>query len=463
MNDINPNDISMERAVLKSIIQNNDIFSDVYEVIKPSDFYLPWHGEIFAAMLECMNQNFPIDAAFIKKILGDKYNEQILADVLNTNDIIDVRPYVNELKDKSIKRSLLKFSQTIPAKINSSISSFDLLDLLNKEIFAFINEKKDGCVKESAEIINELTQYLRAQKDKDDRDIIGIDTGFRELNEKTKGFKKGELIIVAGRPGMGKTTLCLNLMLNVAYQGGGVVMFSLEMDALQVMLRMVSSKTSINLQDLMSAKLSDDQWSQVSDICNEIAQKKIFIHDGGYVNIHQIRAQLRKLKAAHGEISLCVIDYIGLMMNASAFSERHLQVAEISRGLKLLARELDIPIIALSQLNRSLESRTDKTPMLSDLRESGAIEQDADLILFVYREEMYLEQEENEREKKAKKEGRAYKRSYMPSKVEETAEIIVGKNRSGPTGRIEIAFHKGCARFVEKSKSSVAQISTFEQ
>lgn len=460
MSEIGLNDISMERAVLKSIIYNNDMFSDVYDILKPNDFYLKGHGDIFKAMNECMNENLPIDSSFLQKKLANNYNEQILAEILATNGIIDIKPYANELKDKAIKRSLLKLAQNLPARINSDISSFDLLDLVGKELFEFTSEKKDDRIKESAEIVAELTQYLREQKDKDDRDIIGINTGFKELNEMTKGFKKGELIIIAGRPGMGKTTLCLNLMLNVANDGGGVVMFSLEMDALQVMLRMISSKTSINLQDLMSAKLKDEDWSRVSDACDELAKKKIFIHDSGYVNIHQIRSQLRKLKAAHGEISLCVIDYIGLMMNSSAFNERHLQVAEISRGLKLLSRELEIPIIALSQLNRSLESRGDKTPMLSDLRESGAIEQDADLILFVYRGEIYLEQEENEREKKAKQEGREYKRSYIPNKLEETAEIIIGKNRSGPTGRIEVAFHKECARFTEKINAP--QISTFE-
>lgn len=456
-------DISMERAILKSIIYNNDMFSEVYDIIKPGDFYLKSHSDVFKSMIICMNENLPIDTSFLKKKLGNDYDEQTLVEILATNSIIDIKPYAKELKDKSIKRSLVKLAHKIPQKVSEDINSLDMVDNISKDLYELVDENKDARIKESPEIVSEVASYLREQKDKDDRDIVGIDTGFRELNEMTKGFKKGELIIIAGRPGMGKTTLVLNLMLNVAYNGGGVVMFSLEMDAMQVMLRMMSSKTSIPLQDLLSAKLNDDQWSRISDVSQALSEKKIFIHDGGYVNIHQVRSQLRKLKAAHGEISLCVIDYIGLMTSSSSFNERHLQVAEISRGLKLLARELDMPIIALSQLNRSLEARNDKTPMLSDLRESGAIEQDADLILFVYREEIYLEKEEKEREKKAKLEGKEYQRNFIPNKLEEDAEIIVGKNRNGPTGRVNVIFHKEYSRFVDKNYGGPSEISTFEE
>lgn len=201
----------------------------------------------------------------------------------------------------------------------------------------------------------------------------------------------------------------------------------------------------------MTAKMDDEEWSRLSDACEDMANRKLFVYDSGYVNIHQIRTQMRKLKSAHPEITLCVIDYIGLMMATSNFSDRHLQIAEISRGLKLLARELDMPIIALSQLNRSLESRANKRPMLSDLRESGAIEQDADMILFVYRDEVYREQEEKEAEKKAHAEGKEYVRKFVPNKIEEDAEIIVGKNRNGPVGTVEVIFQKEFTRFVDKS------------
>ena len=196
--------------------------------------------------------------------------------------------------------------------------------------------------------------------------------------------------------------------------------------------------------------LNDDEWERLGDACNDYSQKKLYIYDSGYATIADVRAILRRLKSQDESIGLCVIDYIGLMMSNSNFNDRHLQVSEISRGLKLLARELDMPIIALSQLNRGLEQRANKRPLMSDLRESGAIEQDADAILFVYRDEVYREQEEKERENKAKAEGKAYQRLFIPNPMQENAEIIVGKNRNGPVGTIEVVFLKEKSCFVDK-------------
>lgn len=254
---------------------------------------------------------------------------------------------------------------------------------------------------------------------------------------------------------MGKTTLCLNFIDNVLRQNKGVVMFSLEMPGIQIMQRLLASKTSIPLQKIITADLNDDEWDRVSDACNYYAKTQFFLYDSGYASITDIRAILRRLKAQEDDISLCVVDYIGLMMSHSNFSDRHLQVSEISRGLKLLARELDMPIIALSQLNRSLENRSNKRPMLSDLRESGAIEQDADTILFVYRDEVYREQEEKERENKAKAEGKEYHPNFMPNPRQENAEIIIGKNRNGPVGTTEVEFQKENSRFVDKPSGMI--------
>ena len=219
------------------------------------------------------------------------------------------------------------------------------------------------------------------------------------------------------------------------------------------MYRILSALSSIPLSDIMSAKLSDDDWTRFNDACDAVLNMPLFVYDSGYVNIHQVRTQLRKLKSADANIELCVIDYIGLMTSTSNYSERHLQIAEISRGLKLLARELNIPIIALSQLNRSLEARSNKRPMLSDLRESGAIEQDADIILFVYRDEVYKEQMERERISRLEAEGKdAGEPVFRRNDYQEKAEIIVGKNRSGEAGRtIEVGFQGRFTRFVDTS------------
>jgi replicative DNA helicase len=272
----------------------------------------------------------------------------------------------------------------------------------------------------------------------------------------TAGFGDGDLVIIAARPAMGKTSFCLNIAQKSLDDGKGVAIFSLEMPAEQLMLRMLSSKTSIPLQKLKIGDLSDSELTRLSEASDLLSSQLLFVDDNGMVNIHQVRAKLRKLKSQHPQISLAIIDYLQLMGSATS-KERHLEVSEISRGLKLLARELQMPIIALSQLNRSLESRNDKRPMLSDLRESGAIEQDADLILFVYRDDVYRIREEKEKEKKAKAEGKEYKSTFF-EKPEEEAEVIVGKNRNGPIGVANLIFQKSCTRFVDKGAVPVEVI-----
>lgn len=444
-------DLDMERAILASIIYSADNLSEIFDILSPFDFYLRAHGDVYDAMVKCLNENLPVETGFLKTKLGSKFDENVMSEIIGTNSILDVKKYAAEIKEKSIKRSLVKIAHQIPSKVSEDKPSRDMVDELSQSFYSLVDGQSAGVVKDAPVIIADVIAHLEKQKLLEDKDIVGIDTGFRQLNEMTKGFKHGDLIIIAARPGMGKTTICLNLMNHVLMRGGGVVFFSLEMPAEQIMLRMLSAKTSIPLQNIMTAKMDDEEWSRLSDACDDMASRKLFVYDSGYVNIHQIRTQMRKLKSSHPEITLCVIDYIGLMMATSNFSDRHLQIAEISRGLKLLARELDMPIIALSQLNRSLESRANKRPMLSDLRESGAIEQDADMILFVYRDEVYREQEEKEAEKKAHAEGKEYVRKFVPNKIEEDAEIIVGKNRNGPVGTVEVIFQKEFTRFVDKS------------
>jgi replicative DNA helicase len=247
------------------------------------------------------------------------------------------------------------------------------------------------------------------------------------------------------------TALVLNMALKAIERNEGVAFFSLEMPAEQLMLRLLSAKTSIPLQALRVGDLRDEQWSQLSAATSELAEKKLFVDDGGYATIHHVRSKLRKLKAQHPEISVAIIDYLQLM-SGDGKEGRQQEVSEISRGLKQLARELQIPIIALSQLNRGVESRDNKRPMLSDLRESGAIEQDADIILFVYRDDVYREAMEKEKEMKAKAEGKEYSSEFR-KKSEEDAEIIIGKQRNGPTGTVDLVFQKNYTRFVDKAIS----------
>ena len=454
-------DLDMERAILSSILQNNDTLGEIFDTIKAKDFYLKGHSQIYEAMVECLNSDDPVAVPFLKNKLGDKYDEALMIDIIGTNSLIDIRRYASELKEKSIKRSLVKIAHDIPSKVNEDKASRDMVDELSQEFYSLIEGEGTGTIKEGKDIILKVVEHIKTQIELGEQDIVGLDTGFKKLNEMIKGFKNGDLIIVAARPGMGKTTLCLNFMSQVLKSGTGVVFFSLEMPAEQIMMRILSSKTSIPLQDIMTGKIDDEAMARLSDACGEFSEYKLFVHDSGYVNIHQVRTQMRKLKAMHPEISLCVIDYIGLMMSTNNFADRHIQIAEISRGLKLLARELDMPIIALSQLNRSLESRANKRPMLSDLRESGAIEQDADIILFVYRDEFYLEQEEKEKEKRASAEGKEYKSTHVFNKLQEKAEIIVGKNRNGETGSVDVLFQKQHSRFEDITSAPVSDV-TFE-
>lgn len=463
INEVGQNlyDLDMERSILSAILFSEDNIGEIYDLITPSDFYLKGHGDVYSAMVECLNHDEPIDLAFIKKRLANNFDDKIFTEIVTTNSILDIKKYALELKEKSIKRSLVKVAHKIPNKVNEDKASRDIVDEISGEIYSLVDNSNGGVIKESKEIIEGVIKEIEKQKTLIDKDVVGVDTGFKRLNEMTKGFKDGDLVIIAARPGMGKTAFVLNLVQKVLNQDLGVVFFSLEMPATQLMLRLLSAKTSIPLQNLMTADMDNDELSRLSDACDEISRKKLFVYDSGNATIHQVRTQMRKLKASNPEIKLCVIDYIGLMTNSSAYSDRHLQIAEISRGLKLLARELSLPVIALSQLNRSLEARANKRPMLSDLRESGAIEQDADTILFVYRNEVYLEQEEKEREQKAKLEGKTYEKKFVPNKIEENAEIIVGKNRNGPTGTAEMIFQKEFTRFVDKSYSSPVESSEF--
>ena len=441
-------DLDLERAILSSCILSEEAYESIAGDISPNDFSLKIHQDIFKAIMSCSNQGIPISLSFLRK--HEKIDEQIIAEIIATPSMIDLPAYVNELREKSVKRQLLNFAYLLPSRINENRAVSEIADEIGKEIFNITNHIHSRDIKDIKIIISELLDEFKKQKTLENKNIIGLDTGFESLNKMTKGFKEGELIIIAARPGMGKTTLCLNFIDRVIRQNKGVVLFSLEMPATQIMQRMLSSKTSIPLQKILVADLNDDEWERLGDACKDYDEKKLYIYDSGYATITDVRAILRRLKSQDDSIGLCVIDYIGLMMSNSNFNDRHLQVSEISRGLKLLARELDMPIIALSQLNRSLEQRANKRPLMSDLRESGAIEQDADAILFVYRDEVYREQEERERENKAKAENKPYQRIFTPNPNQENAEIIVGKNRNGPVGTVEVVFFKEKSCFADK-------------
>lgn len=445
--------VEVERVVLSSIIFYPDGFEDIASLLKPEDFAYPPHREIFRAIDELFKEQYPLDEEFIRTKLrggGDDFDSDI-TDIISTNPIADVPSYARLVKNRSIKKELNKIANNIREYTgNSDLAIEDLIDTIQAELYKVTLQTNESEIKEIKTILSDTMDMIKKNKEKGNTLLTGVDTGFKELNRMTTGFNEGDLVILAARPAMGKTAFALNIAQKALDSGEGVVIFSLEMPAEQLLLRMLAAKTSISLQNLRVGNLTDDEWSSFTAAYDEMSTKSFFVDDSGSINIHQLRAKLRKLKSRHKEIKLAVIDYLQLMSGGGA-RDRHLEVSEISRGLKLLARELDIPIMALSQLNRGLESRSDKRPMLSDLRESGAIEQDADIILFVYRESVYRLKEEKEKEEEARKQGKQYDKKFY-EKNEENAEVIIGKQRNGPTGVVNLVFHKHCTRFMSKDE-----------
>ena len=455
--------LAFERSILSSIIFEPSQFDELSVTLNVDDFYLPAHQDIFKAMLTLLQKDQPIDEEFIKKelIKAKKFDEQVLLEILAANPISNTKAYVDEIKDKSLKRHLLTLTTEIKrVTVEEELPSAEVVDIVEKKLYEITQDNQTSDFKDSPTMTYDTMEYIKEMKARGNSVLVGVDTGFKELNKMTTGFGKGDLVIIAARPAMGKTSFILNTVNNLITQGKGVAFFSLEMPAEQLMLRLLSIQTSIPLQKLRVGDMSDDQWQNLNGAVDRMNNAKLFVDDQGSVNINQLRSKLRKLKNQHPEIEIAVIDYLQIMSGIGN-QDRHLQVSEISRGLKMLARELEIPIIALSQLNRGLESRNDKRPMLSDIRESGSIEQDADIILFVYRDDVYLYKEEKEREKAAKAEGKEFTSTYV-EKEEEEAEIIIGKQRNGPTGHVKLIFQKKLTRFVDAPSFASAVETVYE-
>jgi len=442
--------LDIERGILSAIIFDGRVYEDVAAILKPQDFYLPFHRDVFETMEELYKKDLPIDEVFLREALKkkNKYDDEAFLEILGTVPIEAVEAYAREIKDLATKRELIHLSNEIKKVVlEEDKRAVEEVEIIQSKLFSIATSNLSGDFKNSTKIINDTLDFIKLQASKKNKIVTGLDTGFVELNRMTSGFGEGDLIIIAARPSMGKTAFALNLSLNVLKQNKGVAIFSLEMPAEQLMLRMMSAYAKIPLQDIRRGNLNDEEWSKLSAVADDLSQRPLFVDDEGNINIHTIRAKLRKLKAQNPDLSLAVIDYLQLI--ASDLKERHLAIAEISRSLKLLARELQIPIIALSQLNRALESRPNKRPMLSDLRESGAIEQDADIIMFIYRDDVYKAMEAKQKQKEAMEKGKAVEIDFKEKEVED-AEIIIGKQRNGPTGTVEMLFHKKYTLFTDK-------------
>ncbi|RDU69509.1 replicative DNA helicase [Helicobacter cholecystus] len=447
---------NIERTILATLFFNANYFDDVAEVIGEKDFLDPFHQLLFSAIRKQVERGEPAGADIIKSLVSSdrRFDENALLYILTQAPASNPAFYASLIKNASLKRDLHEISTYIAQNANNDeVGALEMVEEIEKRVFDLSLPTENRGFKNSEKIVEDTMRLLTQYKERGNNFLTGLNTGFAELNKLTTGFNGGELIIIGARPSMGKTTFVLNMVQKFLSTAKGVAFFSLEMQAEHLMLRMFSSLTSTPLQRMRIGDLSDEEWSALSSSANLIASECFFIDDNPNLSITQLRSKVRKLKLQFPDIGVVVVDYLQLMRGSKSLGgegKRQEEVSEISRGLKLLAREMNIPIIALSQLNRGLENRDDKRPQLSDLRESGSIEQDADVILFLYREDVYRKREEKAKEEKAKKENINYVSNYQEREIE-PAEIIVAKNRNGEVKHIKIQFNKPFIRFEDIS------------
>ncbi|UCC43661.1 MAG: replicative DNA helicase [Candidatus Zixiibacteriota bacterium] len=436
-----PQALDAERDVLGSILKDPEAINRVIEVFDdPSHFYSPAHRTVFEAILELYGRNQPCDITMVAnelvrkgvldKIGGRTYLVDLIEQVASTGNVAS---YAELVLEKSVLRSLISTSNEIIHSCYVQEKQVDdLLDDAESNIF-FISEKR---LRKGFVPIKDLVgqTYETIHEYRDEGTGFGLSTGFDDLDALTNGLHNGDLIIVAGRPSMGKTSLALNIVQNVAVDlKKPVGFFSVEMSNEALILRMMSTAARVNQQRIRKGKVSDRDMGALSAAMNRLGKAEVFLDDSPVLSVLEMRAKARRLKAQH-DVALIVVDYIQLMHASGRAENRQQEIAQISMGLKSLAKELDIPVIAISQLSRLVEQRGgEKRPQLSDLRESGAIEQDADLVMFVYRPEAYLSADE--------------RRDPKNQPILTKAEIIVAKQRNGETGSVNLIFLKEITRF----------------
>lgn len=464
--------LNVERGLIAAFLFDEQVFTEVHDTLIVTDFLFVPHQKLYEICLELKVQNLPINADFVaSRVKQEKLiSEEDFSHIIATSPIANVAAYIKEIKAASIKRQLASLASKIAARTSDvSLESDELLDEIEKEVYAISLKSAHTEFQSVRSIIDDTMEELIKMKELGNSELVGVDTGFAGLNKYTTGFRQGELIIIGARPAMGKTTLFLNMIQHTLNHGDAVAIFSLEMPATQLMFRMLSSLTSIPLQDLRKGNLDDNQWEKLNQTTSMLLNKSLYIDDGSSLTIGQLRSKLRKLKTQVPSLQLAVVDYLQLMSGSGSRrsdAARHEEISEISRGLKTLARDLQIPIIALSQVSRAVDTREDKRPQLSDLRESGSIEQDADVVLFLYREDIYaikslqnqIEQIQNNPRDDAKDKDKLIKlraklNELREKDIEENVEIIIAKNRNGETRSIRIQFNKPFIRFEDKAKA----------
>lgn len=432
---IPPHSIEAEQSVLGGLLLENGSWDKVADVLVEQDFYRHDHQLIFRAINQLFSQSQPVDVVTLAE-WHDKHGELDQVGELsylgmlarNTPSAANIHAYASIVRERSILRQLISVGTDISnsAFNPEGLSSEDMLDSAEKKVFEIAEKgaKRAGGFIQVKEVLSKVVDRIDTLFESDSP-ITGLSTGFTDFDMQTSGLQPADLVIVAGRPSMGKTTFAMNLAESAAIRSKEpVAVFSMEMPADALAMRMLSSLGQIDQHRLRTGQLNDDDWPRLTSALALLNEAPLFIDDTPALTATELRARARRLKREHG-LSLIVLDYIQLMQGSGKGENRTTEVSEISRSLKALAKELDVPVIALSQLNRSLEQRPNKRPVMSDLRESGAIEQDADLIVFIYRDEVYNED--------------------SPEKGK--AEIIIGKQRNGPIGTVALTFQGKYTRF----------------
>jgi replicative DNA helicase len=430
-----PQHIEAEQCVLGAILLENEALLKVHDILKPEYFYRPPHRKIFEAILALFERNEPIDLLTVTEILrrrnqieevgGSAYLASLMEAVPTAANVLH---HARMVRETAILRSLINVATEVIAECYEHTEDVEeLLDRAERMIFEISEQRVNAAFANLKELLKDSIRYTEQLYERHEL-ITGLPTGFRDFDQLTAGLQPSDLIIIAARPGMGKTSFALNIARNVGVRvqepRQAAAIFSLEMSKEQLALRMLCAEARIDSSRLRRGYLDKNEWGRLVNAANDLSDTPIFIDDSPGLTALDIRAKARRLQAEHG-LSLIIIDYLQLLRGRGRVESRQQEISEISRSLKALAKELRVPVVALSQLSRAVEQRGDRIPQLADLRESGAIEQDADLIAFIYRDEVY--------NKETKDKG--------------IAKIIVGKQRNGPTGEIELAFLKEYARF----------------
>ncbi|WP_368875525.1 replicative DNA helicase [Proteus mirabilis] len=433
-----PHSLEAEQSVLGGLMIDNERWDNVSERVTADDFYSRPHRTVFAQMQRLLELGKPIDLITLSEALEQNAELEsvggfaYLAELSkNTPSAANINAYADIVRERAVVRDMIKVANEIAdAGFDpQGRTSEDLLDFAESRVFQIAETRanKDEGPKAIDAILEETVEKIEQLYQKPHDGVTGVSSGYQDLDKKTAGLQKSDLIIVAARPSMGKTTFAMNLCENAAMtEEKPVLIFSLEMPGNQIMMRMLASLSRVDQTRIRTGQLDDEDWARISSTMGILLEKRnMYIDDSSGLTPTEVRSRARRIYREHGGLSLIMIDYLQLMRVPSLSENRTLEIAEISRSLKALAKELQVPVVALSQLNRSLEQRADKRPVNSDLRESGSIEQDADLIMFIYRDEVYHEN----------------------SDLKGVAEIIIGKQRNGPIGTVRLTFNGQWSRF----------------